>query len=201
MNKNISCFRCTDHPATSKICDYKAHVVVQGHCPRQRKRTIICASSFSIPLKRRTVEPGSCFWCLGNEKMPCIDCGAKGYAKNRNHHRNNPVNLQMVVGSKWTAMERIFGWRHFECKQKMKISKRTYLLLVATCDDTARLWIHADILKSRDVWAAGWLQKSELVHLLEGYEELHVCETCRGSQYVPCRFCLEEQCGTPIELC
>jgi len=200
---NISCFHVKNYPGISRIWNCKGRVVVriQGQGPRPRKRIIPSASSFSIPLKRRTAEPGSCFWCQGNEMMPCDDCGAKGYTRNRNHHRNNPVNIQLVVGSKWTAMERVFGWRHFECKQKMKISKRTYLLLVATCDDTARLWVHSDILKSRDVWAAGWLQKSELVRLLQGDEEQHVCKTCHGSQCIPCRFCSEEQSGTPIELC
>lgn len=176
----------------------KRHVFEQERSSRTSLRMIPSSSSFSIPLRRRTSEPGSCFWCQGSELMPCRDCGGKGYTRNKNHHRNNPVNIQLIVGSKWTAMERVFGWRHFECKQKMKIAKRTYLLLVATCDDSARVWVHSDILKSRDVWAAGWLQKSELIRLLEGNDDSHVCQTCQGSQHVPCRYCSLEQ--TPIEL-
>lgn len=82
----------------------------------------------------------------------------------------------------------------------MNIAKRTYLLLVATCDETARVWVHADILKSREVWAAGWLQKSELVRLLEGTKEEHVCELCMGTQHAPCRYCSVEESGIPIEL-
>lgn len=167
---------------------------------RTRERIIPRASSFSIPLRRRTSEPGNCFWCHGAEVISCMECGGTGYTKNKNHHTHNPVNMQLIVGSKWTAMERVFGWRHFECKQKMNIAKRSYLLLVATCDDSARLWLHADILKSRNLWAAGWLQKSELVRLLEENERQHTCQACHGAQHVPCNYCSLEHIGIPIEL-
>lgn len=30
--------------------------------------------------------------------------------------------------------------------------------MVAACDDHIQLWLNAKNLKSRDLWAAGWLQ-------------------------------------------
>ena len=136
----------------------------------------------------------------------------------KNHHAKNHVNVTRVVGTKWTALDRTFGWRHFECKEvhvvkpttsvtgkghaneneraqtattktaeRTKSSdqnrpqpkpkpkpkstkKRTYCLLEATCDPTARLWVEIEILKSRRVWTAGWLQKEPLQQLLPELE-------------------------------
>jgi len=49
----------------------------------------------------------------------------------------------MQAGSKWTAMERTFGWRHFRCVQKRGQGKATLVLLQATCDDSTQLWVRS----------------------------------------------------------
>jgi hypothetical protein len=36
------------------------------------------------------------------------------------------------------------------------------LLLQASCDSAAQLWVNAELLKDRKEWAAGWLPMSEV---------------------------------------
>jgi tryptophan-rich hypothetical protein len=137
-------------------------------------------------------------------------CGGTGNASaGRNHHARNHVNLSRVVGTKWTALERTFGWRHFEVKEYMHVlkadpgkknGKQTYVLLEATCDASARLWVDIEILKSRRVWSAGWLQKETLQRLLEEEEDHGAqtpCRACGGGKVMPCRYCCTSE---PISL-
>ena len=204
------------------------------------------SSSFAIPLRRKTRSPeeSPCFWCNGTATQTCPDCHGTGTAQKhnqKNHHAKNHVNVTRVVGTKWTALDRTFGWRHFECKEvhvvkpttsvtgkghaneneraqtattktaeRTKSSdqnrpqpkpkpkpkstkKRTYCLLEATCDPTARLWVEIEILKSRRVWSAGWLQKESLQQLLAELELEGTggdpCQRCHGERTAPCRYC------------
>ena len=160
------------------------------------------SSSFSIPLRRRTrtQEESPCPWCNGTATLPCTDCEGTGRRiAQRNHHAKNHVNVARVVGTKWTSLDRTFGWRHFECKELHVLTsdaenkkKRTYCLLEATCDPTARLWVELEILKSRRIWAAGWLQRDTLRSILDEMAaegEGDPCDTCHGEKTVPCRYC------------
>jgi tryptophan-rich hypothetical protein len=53
-------------------------------------------------------------------------------------------------------METTLGWRHFRCIQVRKAGKKaTFLLMQASCDATAQLWVNSDNLKDRQRWAAG----------------------------------------------
>jgi len=180
--------------------------------PSGASRASRASSSFSIPLQRRTRAPeeSPCFWCHGTATSPCSACGGTGNASaGRNHHARNHVNLSRVVGTKWTALERTFGWRHFEVKEYMHVlkadpgkknGKQTYVLLEATCDASARLWVDIEILKSRRVWSAGWLQKETLQRLLEEEEEHGAqtpCRACGGGKVMPCRYCCTSE---PISL-
>jgi tryptophan-rich hypothetical protein len=54
----------------------------------------------------------------------------------------------MWAGSKWTAMETTFGWRHFHVHSKRRgPGKDWFLEMVSTCDETTRFWLNAKILK------------------------------------------------------
>lgn len=70
------------------------------------------------------------------------------------------------------------GWRHFRVIQKRKIAAApsaigagagggggggskdatVFLLLSASCQPSAQLWLNSQVLRDRDAWAAGWLQ-------------------------------------------
>ncbi|KAL6762399.1 hypothetical protein V8C86DRAFT_1759659, partial [Haematococcus lacustris] len=63
-----------------------------------------------------------------------------------------------------TAMQSTLGWRHFRVMQQRKGGRTTlvFVLMQASCDATAQLWVNRDSLKDRSCWAAGWLQMDEL---------------------------------------
>ena len=61
------------------------------------------------------------------------------------------ADIRQIAGSKWTAMQRTLGWRHFHVTDRRKAgcSGETLVLLVATCDSSAKLWLNSSVLKSR----------------------------------------------------
>lgn len=100
--------------------------------------------------------------------------------------------MERIVGSKWTAMERTFGWRHFVVSSKRKASPHGqgwFVEMAATCDDTCRFWVNAQNLKDRERWSMGWLQKSETVPPEELGRWKTVCKACKGQRRVPCGMC------------
>ena len=56
-----------------------------------------------------------------------------------------PLCNNMPAGSKWTALQRTIGWRHFRATQKMKAGKNVYALMMATCDSSACIWVRSDL--------------------------------------------------------
>lgn len=183
-------------------------------------RTAETRGSFAIRLQRRR-GPGRCAYCDSSGRIACRECGGSGVVDDTNessslYHsaRMNPVDVNRIVNSKWTAMERTCGWRHFHVTQTMNLfvtlddeaddttihtqkgkkkkkKKTVYVLLVATCDDQVKLWCPLNMLKCRDLWAAGWLQKSELQSLIHSRQHTATkpCERCDGGGTVPCMFC------------
>ena len=67
-----------------------------------------------------------------------------------------------LVGSKWTAQQKTFGWRHFRVVNRKNQDKCVFAELVATCDPDVRMWINARVLKNRELWAAGWQTLEEI---------------------------------------
>lgn len=84
-------------------------------------------------------------------------------------------------------MSPTLGWRHFQVVRQKKHDKMVFLLVQASCDAAAQLWVNADNLKDRSLWAAGWLQMSEVRD-----PELAVgvpCRSCAGSGLRKCVAC------------
>lgn len=67
-----------------------------------------------------------------------------------------------LLGSKWTALEKTFGWRHFEVVNRKNEGKLVFAELVSSCDPSVRFWINASSLKDRQLWQAGWTPLSEM---------------------------------------
>lgn len=61
-----------------------------------------------------------------------------------------------LVGSKWTACDRTFGWRHFCVINRKQEGTILFAELVAACDPNVRFWLNAAILKDRRIWQPGW---------------------------------------------
>ncbi|MGF1570043.1 MAG: TIGR02450 family Trp-rich protein [Nodosilinea sp.] len=67
-----------------------------------------------------------------------------------------------LLGSKWTALHRTEGWRHFQVANRKQQGPWVFAELVAACDPTTRLWINAKQLKNRTLWQAGWQPLAEI---------------------------------------
>ncbi|AFY69298.1 hypothetical protein Pse7367_0999 [Thalassoporum mexicanum PCC 7367] len=61
-----------------------------------------------------------------------------------------------LVGSKWTAKQKTFGWRHFVVTNRQNLGQLVFAELRAACDDSVRFWVNAKGLKRRSLWQPGW---------------------------------------------
>ncbi len=87
---------------------------------------------FVIRNARRVVEPppgdGFCYACRATSGVvTCQDCGGRGVMARGGYTRSNPVSIKQVVGSKWTAHERTFGWKHFVVRERRKEGAANYV--------------------------------------------------------------------------
>ncbi|KAF6265840.1 hypothetical protein COO60DRAFT_1291937 [Scenedesmus sp. NREL 46B-D3] len=132
-----------------------------------------------------------CLICQSSGRVPCKECDGRGFLKRGGYMKKNPLNMSRITGSKWTAMEETLGWRHFRVIQQRKLDKHTaFLLLQASCDHSAALWVNAQTLRDRGVWAAGWLPMSEIQGLgLEMQGRGLKCQACSGLGFKPCQSC------------
>lgn len=68
----------------------------------------------------------------------------------------NKQKFPHLLGSKWTAKQENWGWRHFQVVNRMNQGKWVFAEMIASCDPKVRFWINAKQLKERDLWEAGW---------------------------------------------
>lgn len=66
-----------------------------------------------------------------------------------------------LVGSKWTAHQETWGWRHFQVVNRKNEGEWVFAELVAACDPSVRFWMNAKLLKDRSQWQAGWKSLTE----------------------------------------
>jgi tryptophan-rich hypothetical protein len=67
-----------------------------------------------------------------------------------------------LVGSKWTAQQETWGWRHFQVVNRKNEGAWVFAEMVAACDPTVRFWMNAKLLKDRSQWQAGWKSLNEV---------------------------------------
>lgn len=68
-----------------------------------------------------------------------------------------------LVGSKWTAQEDTFGWRHFIVTNRKNERNLVFAELKATCDRSVSFWLNAKALKDHNLWQPGWMALSEQI--------------------------------------
>ncbi len=76
-----------------------------------------------------------------------------------------------LLGSKWTACESTFGWRHFQVVNRKNESSWVFAEMESSCDRTVKFWINAQVLKDGRRWLPGWKTLEEL-GLAKTQEEL-----------------------------
>lgn len=62
--------------------------------------------------------------------------------------------MNKYINSKWTSIERIHGWKHYEVRNVLKKQKK--LELFAVCDKHISIIINIDEIKNLNKWIAGW---------------------------------------------
>ena len=67
-----------------------------------------------------------------------------------------------LLGSKWTARVKTWGWRHFQVANRKNEGKWVFAEMVASCDPAIRFWINAQQLREREIWQAGWVPLKEM---------------------------------------
>ena len=67
-----------------------------------------------------------------------------------------------LVGSKWTARQTTWGWRHFQVMNRKNQGKFVFAEMVASCDEEVRFWLNATQLKDRSLWQPGWQTLQEI---------------------------------------
>ncbi|MEM9908288.1 MAG: TIGR02450 family Trp-rich protein [Cyanobacteria bacterium P01_D01_bin.44] len=67
-----------------------------------------------------------------------------------------------LVGSKWTAQQKLMGWRHFRVVNRKNQGQWVFAELVAACDPQVRFWINAKLLNNNRLWSAGWQTLDEI---------------------------------------
>ena len=61
-----------------------------------------------------------------------------------------------LVGSKWTAIQSIQGWRHYQVHARADRKPFTFALMRSVVDEKVQFWVNAKVLKDRSQWEAGW---------------------------------------------
>ena len=67
-----------------------------------------------------------------------------------------------LLGSKWTAQQKTWGWRHFQVVNRKNQGKWVFAEMVASCDRSVRFWINAKQLSDSSLWQAGWKTLQEM---------------------------------------
>ncbi len=67
-----------------------------------------------------------------------------------------------LLGSKWTAKQKSWGWRHFQVINRKDRGKWVFAEMIASCDPSTRFWINARQLKDQELWEAGWKTLQEI---------------------------------------
>ena len=67
-----------------------------------------------------------------------------------------------LLGSKWTATQKTWGWRHFQVMNRRNEGKWVFAELVSSCDPDTRFGINAKQLKDKEMWEAGWKTLEEM---------------------------------------
>ncbi len=67
-----------------------------------------------------------------------------------------------LIGSKWTAKQKNWGWRHFLVTNRQNQGKWVFAEMVAACDSQTRFWVNASQLKDDSLWLPGWKTLQEI---------------------------------------
>jgi tryptophan-rich hypothetical protein len=119
--------------------------------------------------------------------------------------------MPKIVGTQWTAAERTLGRTHFRAAGKQRAAApppgattagggggggQWFVLMVAACDESIRLWVEARALRERARWTPGWVTVADVVARRAARDGRGVgprtgsaCRACGGGGRAPCPLC------------
>ena len=62
--------------------------------------------------------------------------------------------MNKYLNSKWTSVDKINGWRHYEVRNVLK--RRKQLELFAVCDKNISVIINLNEILNKEKWMPGW---------------------------------------------
>ena len=62
--------------------------------------------------------------------------------------------MNKYLHSKWTSVDKINGWRHYEVRNVLK--RRKQLELFAVCDKNISVIINLNEILNKEKWMPGW---------------------------------------------
>ena len=62
--------------------------------------------------------------------------------------------MDKYLHSKWTSVNKVRGWRHYEVRNVLKRQRKIELFPV--CNKNINLVISIDEIKNREKWLPGW---------------------------------------------
>ena len=65
--------------------------------------------------------------------------------------------MNHLFKSKWTSIERLNGWRHYEVLNVLK--KRQKVEMFSVCESDIKIMIPTNDLKDKSKWVTGWVGK------------------------------------------
>lgn len=74
----------------------------------------------------------------------------------------NKQKFPFLLGSKWTAKQKTWGWRHFQVVNRRNQGKWVFAEMMSSCDPETRFWINAKQLKDQNLWEAGWKTMAQI---------------------------------------
>lgn len=114
------------------------------------------------------------------------------------HKKKNSVNMNRIVGSRWTSVETRCGHRQYTVSETRGSKKNKNLeIRMSNCcgpeEKRVHLWIQLEELRSKDMWRAGWttfkeIKKSRVLNngvLIDMAE----CFRCKGERIITCVEC------------
>jgi tryptophan-rich hypothetical protein len=67
-----------------------------------------------------------------------------------------PKKYKHLLNSKWTSVEPVKGWRHYQVTDANFEHSPVQALMTSVCQSNISFWLSADNLKDRNVWMPGW---------------------------------------------
>ena len=71
-----------------------------------------------------------------------------------NNYDKKHNRISHLQRSKWTSLEKLNGWRHYEVLNEDK--KRGIVELFSACEADNHIFLNKEVLKDKKLWERGW---------------------------------------------